>query len=594
MSERFNNLDGKLITGRVVGISGASGLVGGAVAANNLFPPTIEYMPGLEAEVRLSTEEGAKIDSAFTSLDAPNMPVDTPFPAIDGIHAKITELSPPVQSKGHNEAYASLISEFQDIVVQPTTDILKEHLIRGGAIGFFSAVAISYLGLRAVRTKKRNEKDTTQSLDGVIAESAKLDNAKLNDSLANLKNQLSKNTLGERRKKIRNSIVATAIILATMGMGSDENDMPADSVSATNTVQLSPILTEREPGLEDATLTGSVGEVVNTLAYGATEYANTVDEFWQSGANEFEAAYSQYEQGDGKKYVGDPNIIPIVHVSDLHCNYANYEHYLKPVFQRLKSPIIVNTGDTFTNSNTMPYEKDCFTNFADAVRPGTTSNELKTTIVNIAGNHDSKEPIHYEDENLQVITLNKNNIKAEVDGINFVGMEDPAITIWYPTLPADPEELNERIAEQGYKTASEACKITEKTGAPPVVLSHRMKAAYETINEGCASLILNGDTHNNAPVKKFYGVNGNQVLQHTVGSASGAKIGVTIYESPKQDASLTIQYYDKVSAQFVGFATVILNTYGLVEIRHEEVPDNSEPLEEITEMNEFLMDYSDK
>jgi predicted MPP superfamily phosphohydrolase len=485
----------------------------------------------------------------------PNAPVDLPL-LHSGLHIDLTQFDVSVADHKAIDSLAALASQFNTGVNDPIINALAERLALGAGIG--TAIG-GYLGYKALRN-------------------------------------LRETSLVERvRRAPRRAAVLGAACLALVGGCAAVNngtDLRNDTARAPKLQPLSPDITDHVSALKGATVSGLGSDLPNVLAHGAVQYIDNVHSFWKEGSSAFENAYEKYRQGEGSRYAQNPAIKPVLHLSDLHCNYANYEHYLGTVLNDYRPSVIVNTGDTFTNSGKAPYEKDCFSNFVDDVDKAAKANDMKITVINVAGNHDDKKAINFKQGNTRVITLKGDKNTAKVEGITFVGDADPRVTILYPTLPDNVDEQNQLLAKQGENIAGAACKITEKDPDTPVVAaSHSIQASYETILKGCAGLVMNGHTHHAGKVESFLGENNHDVLQHTAGSASGADVGFTIFETPKQDASVTVHYFNTAIRQFVGASTPTLHTDGTVDIYTQEYPKAGKAGER-EDMQSFLETYT--
>lgn len=549
----------------VLPVAATSGAIAGGVLANNVFPPTVEVAPGAEAEVSLSFEKGVHIESIFTQFDAPNMSVNTPIPGVDGIHAKITELNPDITNYDPH-LYESVLSRFDANVIQPTSEIVTEHLLKGAGIGAITATVGTMLVMKYFKDKQEEKRDENTDAEEVHS------------------NGTSAKTKWKKAVATGLSVFA-ATGLIKLGTEASSQEERSDKVP------LSSVITEREPSLEGATLTGLGGSLVNTAIRGASEYSNTVDDFWKTANANLLSNFNQFEKL-AEKYTKGEDVVPILHLSDIHCNYANMSFYLKNLVKAVKAPVIVNSGDTFPNSKTMPYEDECYDDFFEGVSQAAKDNNNPMTVLNVAGNHDPKDGISYKDDYAEVITLTSDEPVQTVKGIDFVGIEDPTKTIWEPTWPDDPEVMNEMIANRGDDVADEACKVDEESQNPEVVISHRIQQLYETILRGCGTLALSGHTHIDGAIRRFATDGPDDIFQHTAGSASGADVGITIYEKPQQDASVTTQFIDKNTGEVLGFISIVLHTDGTIDFIDKEIPKKAEPPAQASDINTFMDQYS--
>lgn len=496
-----------------------AGLTSGVIMTNHFLPPTVELAPGIEVQPSLTFDAtGVEAFYGPGGLHAPNMPADVP-PLFSGVRMDITKFDVPLDTNGF-ETIASLASQYQTGVVDPVQSALTERLLLGGSVGL---VVGGFLGHKALQ-------------------------------------KLQEKGLGERLKtKSRKLLVAAGATLAVAGWTNEFIDGPKRSASDSTRRSLGTNIENRVPELRGASMTGFAAELPRLAADQALEYIDQSKSFWRGAAQSFEAEFDAYQAEGGLDFSTNPNLVPIMQVSDLHCDYAVYDNFTQVLVQKFQPAIIINNGDTYTNAGTMPYEADCFKGFANAVARADKTNESSTTIVNADGNHDTDES--QKGDNPKVITLDeRTDYSTVVDGIPFVGDGDPTVSDWGETKPEDLGERNKLFASQGSNIAKKACEITLETNKPPIVATHNVAAGFEVMSRGCASIVENGHTHQDGAIQSYQGDNGRTVLQHTVGSASGADGGITIFAKPKQEAIYSMQYFNKLTWQFEAFITVAIDT----------------------------------
>ncbi len=587
MSEYAKKSHISLEAGAIVGASGVAGGAIGAVAANSLFPKSIEYAPGIEAEVALSTGKGLHLDTVLSQVTAPNVPIETAIPGVHGIDATITKFSPPTAADA-----VSLMATFHETVMQPTSEALAEHLMRGAGIGSLGAMALATGVLVYARRKKQERAETRTHIQEL-----RDDSEASNESLR-IADELESQTNTAKRLRSLRRRCAVGIASVVLAAGVLSGDQPKQSektpAPAEQTTLISNYISERVPALKGATMTGISGDITNTAAFAGVEYAEkyikNVDNFWKQAGDNLAAAYGALQEKGRLKETTNPDIVPVLFVSDLHCNYSAYANFFPSVFASFQPEIIVNAGDTFTNSDTMPYEGACRSDFVKAVQEKDVAFDTQTEIVEVAGNHDPKDA--HDDT---VIILNSENGRSTtIDGLTFVGEDDPTRTVWWPTQPEDPEELRTVLAKQGSVVAQEACTIKAATGEAPIVVTHQGSPGFESIINACASLALSGHTHNYRNIQRFETAADESVLQHTTGSATGADVGITIYQKPNKEATFSMLYFNKVTQQLEGMLTATVHTNRDVELKKHAIPaePNVTP-EEYEKMREFLETYSE-
>jgi Icc-related predicted phosphoesterase len=550
------------ITAKVGGATAAlgSGAAFGAYVANKYFPPNVELGQGVSVDASLTGHQGTTVALGPPELHLPNLP--------SGVKLDITKIDFSLSNPHWFDQYAGLVTQYNSGIVEPIKHALIERLALGAGMGAATVGAIGATAIHVTRLRRENKE--------------------LRHELGQEEDtRTSHNSSKWRRVKRSLAPIALAASIAA-GCGAAYDQVSNESDAKVSTTALPLEATELSPVLKGATVSGPAGELIKTAVYGGVKYIEGVDESWDESRVNLEASFLDFEKSGHMDYLNNKDIVPIMHISDIHCNFPYLKRYFPSLVQKFQPQVIANTGDTFTNSNTAPYEKNCYSTFRDKVAEADRENGTNTTIVNVMGNHDQKEPINIS-TNPKVMTLDEHNrYHAKVDGINFVGDSDPESTIWSVPKENQQDELERRIRAQGEHIADKACEITEKTGIPPIVLAHRMQALYKTITKGCASIANNGHTHIETDVKNYESDSGKEVLQHTGGSASGAFIGPTPYEYVQQDAPITIELYSKKTDSIVGYIIVTLHTDKNSTIEYRDVPQITESVSETEKMQEYL------
>lgn len=543
-------------------LGAAAGMVGGAAAANSFFRPNVEFLPGITAKVSLDPgTTGADVAYGPTAAHMPDLPSpDLPIIGHTAVHADITALSSKLGDSETVQALASLAAGFDTGVGEPVEDAIIGRLVLGVNIGSVIGIFASYQALGKIREIKESRASRQAS--------------QIDDRL-NIMERL-KNVSKKRALALAASAFMLSGVVSTATESSERDNM----------IPVNKIITSQSPAMEGAGITGFGGDFVNTLAYGAVEYINGADEMWNQASDNFLQAHQKFAASGAMDFADDPNIVPMLHISDIHCNYAYMKHFLGPFMQKMKPQIVLNTGDTFTNSATTPLENDCYATFTSKVASATLGNGQTPVVVNVNGNHDPKKPIQQKSDPT-VITLSKaNGYKAEINSLAFVGDSDPKETILKAPDPSEEHNLDKLIAKQGRNIADTACAIQEETGERPIVLAHRRQATWQAIVEGCVSMSLSGHTHDEKPMKLFRADDGNTVLQHTGGSASGANVRITFYEAAKKPAASTLLLYDKTKGEVTGYITCLIDTGGNVQLKMVKTP--TKPIPQTEGMRDFL------
>jgi predicted phosphodiesterase len=581
-----------LIYGVTANLAAGAGAVAGFVAANNVIPEHIEYAKGFGMDLSLSTKPGISVDALSNTISDSHILINSGIPGIHGLHGVITNLSP---HKGEPTEFfgqmAGLISNLHDRVVEPTNYELVRHLEIGTGIGAISAAAIASIVVNRVRARKEKEKliesRITELRDDHL-NTGNLMNAKIADEMAA---DLKSGRLRRRRRRI--VAAAAAIAIGAMGMSNKQVTNFDSSPATDNTVEISSDVTKIIPEVKGLELTGFAGQLLNTVVYGVVQIKKSSDSTWTKDAKLITKSYDKFANGPGTDLINNPEEEPIEQVSDIHCVYPNEEEYLPTVNRLFKAPIIINTGDTQTNSGTMFYEKDCYKDFIKGVQVAAAANKQHVLVIMVAGNHDDKKPINEDLGNVKVVDLTNSSPTIVADGIRFIGTQDPERTVWYPTLPANPLEQIKVIGQQGDSLAKLACKYYNSgENLPIVVIAHEHQALAQTVKDGCADLAVDGHTHNNSGVKSYIGDNGHTVLHHTAGSASGVGTVGTPYQPPQKDATESIMYFNTATRKFDAVITPVAHANETTEIDNQPIPKSSEPAEQADWVTDFLKEYN--
>jgi hypothetical protein len=569
----------------------AAGAVAGFEAANYLVPVHIDYLNGLGVDVSLSTHAGISVDTLNNTIQDPHLHFGTGIPGMHGVHAAVTNFSPP---KGSSTEFfgqmAGLVSDLQDRVIAPTHDLLATHLKEGAGIGMLSATALAALIVNRVQARQEAEK----ALEAKITELRRDHATTESQTSARVADGLEADLINNRQKRRRKRIIASvsAVAIGVMGMSNKEVRNFDSAPQRSNTITLNNDVTKDIPELKNVELTGFFGQLTNTLAYGVVQYKQETDSAWKKDAKQITKSFNRFASGPGSTLINNPDEEPIEQVSDIHCNYSNEENYLPTVNKLFKAPLILVTGDTQTNSGTMFYEKDCFNNFIKGVKAAAFANKMNIQVIIVAGNHDDKKPINEDLGNVKLRTLTNSNPTIVAGGIRSIGTQDPEQTVWYPTLPSNPLDQIKVIGQQGDNLANLACKyFNSDEGLPVVVMAHEHQALAQTIKNGCADATLDGHTHDNGDVESYTGDNGHIVLHHTVGSASGAGTVGTPYQPPQKDATETIMYFNKATKKFDAFITPIAHANETTEIEDQHIPLTPKPAEESDWISSTLNEY---
>jgi predicted phosphodiesterase len=587
MSERSREL---LETAAVGAAAVPFGMAFGAVEANTQFNKKVVYAPGMEANVSLSVHKGLAVNSDLADVKAPNYPVHTGVPGINGVKIDITKLQPPKDITLVQE-YDILFGQFDSAVAKPTAEGVLTQTLEGITIGAVVAGVAAVTIWRRHRDNKRNIPQEQNEISSLREKAKSTGDASLSE-IADAK-QARIDKLHKRRKTRKFIAGALTALAISVGMSGESPGSEQDSVANVNSTPISALLESKVPELRGATVSGFFGKSLNQLpGVLASNAASDVD-FWQQSAIDTNKVYENYLQGPGKKYAENTNIKTILQVSDIHCDTPYLENYFGSVLGETDPSLVLINGDTGSNADTMPYEARCYSDLDKDIGQARDITGQPMPAVNIEGNHD---PFTAPDMP-HITTLDSHNdYHVHGDWYDVVGDTDPVRTT-LSNSPSNVSEQNRLLAQQGHNTAEAGCKIRQaranQFGPPPFIIAmgHESVSGYETIVRGCADIVETGHTHHEEPIQKFTGDNGQIVLQHTVGTASGADLGILPAEKPLQDATLALQYYNQARHKIVGQAVITVTPGGLSKVSLQKLPIAA-PESDYDSMRQYLKDYA--
>jgi predicted MPP superfamily phosphohydrolase len=577
---------------------GAAGAVAGA-AAGNIAGTDVHYMEGVDANIRLSLHSGLDVHTMLTTIQSPDFKVGA-GPVDLGVQGTVNNLNPPFLHGGASEHIISLLSQFDNAVVGQTEAQIREHLITNAKYGAVIGAAACYGGLRLLRAWRQKRNGNYQDLQS-LREKAAASTVDIQPEIDNLEARLGlaerpKTILGRRLKL--GLIAAVPLVAATTAFGATKLSIPETIDGAPHEVNLPGCFIKKEPRLKDVTVTGSNGEAIKLMLYASCKYPEEVRSVLRADGKNFSPAFAKYKARRPWWFDNSGNIARIVQLSDQHCNKADDRYLLRDELKAADPDVIINTGDTQTNSGHMPiYEDACIPDFVKAVEYAAKANHKTIKVVGALGNHDAKKITKIDSRWVTYRTLSSKHPMETVklgevgfneSEINFVSIEDPEDVVWSP--PPETVETDTKLLAQAKKIAAIACKVKTKTGVAPWVIAHREQALSAAIADDCASVALSGHTHEDGGVKEVVGPHGNDVLQHTAGSVSGADMGVTIYQKPQLDASFTEFFYDKSKEEIVSYVSPAIHVDGSVSMLHGNAPFFTTPWQEESRIAPFIQE----
>ncbi len=513
-----------------------AGSVLGAATANQIAAPHVELNRFAEVQPRLDFG-GKGLDVTYGStMHLPNALEKLPHMGVD---INITHLNASVDNASSFKELASLAAQYKPNIVEPIQHAMMERLAMGATIGAAALTAAGYFAIKKYRQQPES---------------------------INIKQHF--NRLKNANLKTK-AIAGLVGVVALLGAGKITEGTVFASNGTEQTIVKRPLpkeITDKSPMLKGAWMEGFGSELPEKAFSAFVEYKKNVEQELDISKNTFEEQFATYKEKNGS-LINNPDYKIAMHVSDAHCNYAMFKYGLEPVVDAFQPSTIFNSGDTYTNSGTMPYEKNCFTDFRAAIAKG----YEKATIINTIGNHDPKNFINIDSDPKVITPTEDDHYIAESEFGKVIVTPDESKATWQSIPEEKTNDMYELVAKQSAKTEEVACKVAEEDGREPIVMVHRPQVSFGTSLKGCASLLLKGHTHKNQKLKAVISDNGEQVIHHTAGSMSGTGNTIAIYETPKKPASYSMLYFNG-SNELRGATTVTFYPGGDVTITDEKMP----------------------
>ncbi|HET7197018.1 MAG TPA: metallophosphoesterase [Nocardioides sp.] len=174
----------------------------------------------------------------------------------------------------------------------------------------------------------------------------------------------------------------------------------------------------------------------------------------------------------------------------------------------------------------------------------------------VAGNHDHGSFVtDYLDD------LGWRMLDGEVvdgpGGATLLGVDDPRSS----GLGSWRDETGLSFDEVGNRLADAACTSDERVST---ILVHDTNLADETLERGCADLVLGGHLHVQVGPVRVLGKDGQRGYSYTTGTTGGAAYAIAIGSKPRREATVTLITYR--DGRPIGLQPVILQTNGIFEV----------------------------
>ena len=248
----------------------------------------------------------------------------------------------------------------------------------------------------------------------------------------------------------------------------------------------------------------------------------------------------------------DPDVVALLHVSDLHLNPAGFD-LVEQVVEQFDVDGVLDTGD-ITDWGSSPES-----------RLITAVGDLGVPYVFVRGNHDSAvtaEVIAGQD-NATVLDYSG----TEVAGIGVVGAPDPRFA---PDRVTGEESFSEETMEE---TGARLAEVAEDLDTPPAIAMVHHPSQVPAL-DGVVPLVLAGHTHNPTSTQLEGGTR--LMIQ---GSTGGAGLRALRGDYP-EPLTGTVLYVDRTTGQLVAYDEITLGGLGLTEATIErtlvEAPPETE------------------
>ena len=299
-------------------------------------------------------------------------------------------------------------------------------------------------------------------------------------------------------------------------------------------------LTWRPEALSQPTYTGLLVNA-NSLLGSATEIVERFDAYRASLEDLVGAVSRLYSTISTlpSPVADDPDVVALLHVSDLHLNPAGFD-LVEQVVQQFEVDAVLDSGD-ITDLGTAPE-----TNLITAV------GGLGVPYVFVRGNHDSAvtAAVVASSENATVLDYTT----TTVAGVTVAGAPDPR---FQPNRTTDEDELEEQDEQLERAGEKFAAVIGELETPPTFALVHHPKQTAAL--DGLVPVVLAGHTHE----REVTEMDGGTLLM-VQGSTGGAGLRALRGEYP-EPLTCTVLYVDSTTGQLQAYDEITLGGFGLAE-----------------------------
>lgn len=559
-------------------IAGAWGAVMGASIGAQL-PSTVELSEDVTVTASLDLGgEGIRAGEGPFGIQDLTQTIDI-GPVAAGVQAPIKRFDLELEPESIAQA-ASIVANPQTNIIEPIQDAIFESAKLWAAGVGLAMASVTGAALITRLLLQRKDKKHAEELakSQARAQSLQAENneyrRKLGHEIIEPAEELSSTTSNRRVKRSRLARIGSLAAFASgaalfIGGPIAVQEINNAPPPATKTAQpLNKKLRERA-GLSESTQVVGTGAVFfNVIATEAFKQLDIGDKSSRTAGRSLDTIFDTYVKENGLDYLANPDILPILLLSDIHCNAPFIEHILPRLVKYFGVRHILIAGDTLTTYGKLPIDNGCYDSLLDKLNDVATELDIEISVLESPGNHDTKNAMNIEhadqDGKIRVkfVRLTKENgYRSDDFGFSVVGSVNPTYSDFEGTTPEGIEAQHEALAEQGKRTADAACKaMNEDTyGRTPLVMTHDVAESIETMLRGCAFFVLNGHEHEDRGIQLYASPGGKLVTQYTMGTSSGADGGFTQITRIKKPAAATVLKLNTVTHTPEGFIKVILH-----------------------------------
>ena len=297
-------------------------------------------------------------------------------------------------------------------------------------------------------------------------------------------------------------------------------------------------LTWRPEALSQPTYTGLLVNA-NSLLGSATEIVERFDAYRSSLEDivgNVSALYSTISTLP-EPVAGDPDVVALLHVSDLHLNPAGFD-LVAQVVRQFDVDAVLDSGDITDWGSSA--ESDLITSVG----------ELDVPYVFVRGNHDSGVTASVLAAQANVTVLD--HTTATIAGVSVVGAPDPRFT-------PDKTTGDDEFSEEGYELAGEelAAAARQQDERPAIALVHHPELGAPL--DGVVPVVLAGHTHE----REVSELDGGTLLM-AQGSTGGAGLRALQGEYP-EPLTGSVLYVDSPTGRLLAYDDITLGGLGLTE-----------------------------